>query len=120
MREFLPDVFTWPWFSKSHGYDFNGTLVLHDGGNLCIDPVDPPEAVLDRLVAENDGEVAESLGNAAYILRSVAQSIDSISQDLEGSARNMNEFSRQIRQDPGVLFDMPWRNDAAYPVTVPQ
>jgi glyoxylase-like metal-dependent hydrolase (beta-lactamase superfamily II) len=52
MREFLPGVFTWPWFSEPHGYDFNGTLVLHDGGNLCIDPVDPPEAVLDRLDEE--------------------------------------------------------------------
>ncbi len=75
---------------------------------------------LDQMVAENEGEVSDSLGNAAYVLRTVAQSIDSISHDLEGSARNMNEFSRQIRQDPGALFDMPWRNEAAYPVTVPQ
>jgi glyoxylase-like metal-dependent hydrolase (beta-lactamase superfamily II) len=53
MREFLPGVLTWPWLSEPHGYDFNGTLVLHEAGNLCIDPVDPPEAVLDRLAKES-------------------------------------------------------------------
>jgi glyoxylase-like metal-dependent hydrolase (beta-lactamase superfamily II) len=52
VREFIPGVLTWPWFSERHGYDFNGTLVLHEGGNLCIDPVQPDEAVLDRLVKE--------------------------------------------------------------------
>ncbi len=52
MQEFLPGVLTWPWFSEPHGYDFNGTLVLHEEGNLCIDPVDPPETVLDRLAKE--------------------------------------------------------------------
>lgn len=41
MQEFLPGVLTWPWFSEPHGYDFNGTLVLHEEGNLCIDPVEP-------------------------------------------------------------------------------
>ena len=60
------------------------------------------------------------LGAMGDVLRTVAQSVDSISHDLEGSARNMNEFSRQIRQDPGALFDMPWRDGATYPVTVPQ
>jgi len=52
MREFLPGVLTWPWLSQRHGYDFNGTLVLHEGGNLCIDPAQPDEAVLDRLATE--------------------------------------------------------------------
>ena len=52
MHEFLPGVLTWPWFSEPHGYDFNGTLVRHEGGNLCIDPVDPSEEVLDRLAKE--------------------------------------------------------------------
>ncbi len=58
MREFLPGVLTWSWFSEPHGYDFNGTLVLHGEGNLCIDPVDPTEEVLDRLAKE---EVAQIL-----------------------------------------------------------
>jgi glyoxylase-like metal-dependent hydrolase (beta-lactamase superfamily II) len=46
MKEILPDVFTWAWFSQPHGYDFNGHLVRHDAGNLCIDPVQPGEEEL--------------------------------------------------------------------------
>jgi glyoxylase-like metal-dependent hydrolase (beta-lactamase superfamily II) len=52
VHEFLPGVFTWPWFSARHGYDFNGTLVLDDRGNLCVDPVELDEATLDRLAKE--------------------------------------------------------------------
>ena len=52
MREVLPDILTWAWFSEPHGYDFHGTLVLHDEGNLCIDPVEPEEDDLDRLAKE--------------------------------------------------------------------
>jgi glyoxylase-like metal-dependent hydrolase (beta-lactamase superfamily II) len=52
VREFLPGVLCWPWFSKRHGYDFNGTFVRHADGNLCIDPVEPDAAVLERLAEE--------------------------------------------------------------------
>ncbi len=52
MRELLPDIFSWGWFSEPHGYDFHGTLVLHEDGNLCIDPVEADEEVLDRLAKE--------------------------------------------------------------------
>jgi glyoxylase-like metal-dependent hydrolase (beta-lactamase superfamily II) len=57
MREFLPGILTWPWRSERHGYDFHGTLVLHAEGNLCIDPVEPPEDVLDRLAKEGVAQV---------------------------------------------------------------
>jgi glyoxylase-like metal-dependent hydrolase (beta-lactamase superfamily II) len=49
MREILPGIFTWPWFSEPHGYNFNGYLVLHSEGNLCIDPVEPGEQDLEDL-----------------------------------------------------------------------
>ncbi len=49
MRELLPGISTWGRLSERHGYDFNGTLVLHADGNLCIDPVEPDAATLDRL-----------------------------------------------------------------------
>jgi glyoxylase-like metal-dependent hydrolase (beta-lactamase superfamily II) len=52
VREFLPNVFIWPWFSQRHGYDFNGTLALHAEGNLCIDPVEPDAPTLDWLAKE--------------------------------------------------------------------
>jgi len=64
MREILPGIFTWPWFSERHGYDFNGYLVADGGGagfardgrsaqrgayGICIDPVEMDESVLGEL-----------------------------------------------------------------------
>jgi glyoxylase-like metal-dependent hydrolase (beta-lactamase superfamily II) len=48
LRELLPDVWTWPWFSDRHGYDFNGYLFRHAAGNLVVDPVEMPEALLEE------------------------------------------------------------------------
>ncbi|MGD9765599.1 MAG: MBL fold metallo-hydrolase [Candidatus Binatia bacterium] len=49
MREILPDVWTWSWWSAPHGYAFNGYLVCQGAGNLCIDPVEPEPEVLTEL-----------------------------------------------------------------------
>ncbi|HSU44796.1 MAG TPA: MBL fold metallo-hydrolase [Casimicrobiaceae bacterium] len=49
MREIVPDVFTWSRFSEPHGYDFNGYLIVHADGNLCIDPVLPDDPDLDAI-----------------------------------------------------------------------
>jgi glyoxylase-like metal-dependent hydrolase (beta-lactamase superfamily II) len=46
MNEIVPDIFTWAWFSEPHGYNFNGYLVRHAEGNLCIDPVPPSDESL--------------------------------------------------------------------------
>lgn len=46
MNEIVPDIFTWAWFSEPHGYNFNGYLVRHTEGNLCIDPVPPSDESL--------------------------------------------------------------------------
>lgn len=49
MREVVSGIFTWPWFSQPHSYNFNGHLIRHAGGNLCIDPVEPTEEDLNEL-----------------------------------------------------------------------
>ena len=49
MREIVDGIFTWAWLSEPHGYNFNGHLVRHSSGNLCIDPVEPPAEVLAEL-----------------------------------------------------------------------
>ncbi len=49
MQEILPDIYTWPWFSERHGYDFNGHLIRHAGGNICIDPVPPSASDMETL-----------------------------------------------------------------------
>ena len=51
MQEIVPDVLTWSRLSERHDYDFSGHLIRHPEGNLCIDPVEPIEADLDRLAA---------------------------------------------------------------------
>ena len=51
LREILPGVLTWPWFSERHGYDFNGYLFHHPAGNVAVDPVEPATRVLDELAA---------------------------------------------------------------------
>jgi glyoxylase-like metal-dependent hydrolase (beta-lactamase superfamily II) len=49
MREIMTGIFTWPWFSEPHGYNFNGHLIRYAGGNLCIDPVEPTTEDLEEL-----------------------------------------------------------------------
>jgi glyoxylase-like metal-dependent hydrolase (beta-lactamase superfamily II) len=48
----MEGVWTWGRLSEPHGYDFNGTFVLHPSGNLVIDPVEPTPEVLERLERE--------------------------------------------------------------------
>ena len=52
MREILADIFTWPWFSEPHGYNFNGHFIRHAGGNLCVDPVEPSDEDLDEMARQ--------------------------------------------------------------------
>ncbi len=65
MQEILPGIFTWPWLSERHGYDFNGTLVLDPSGNLCIDPVEPGVEVMARL--EKEGVARILLTNRNHV-----------------------------------------------------
>jgi len=52
MREILTDIFTWPWFSEPHGYNFNGHFIRHAGRNLCVDPVEPGEEDLAEMARQ--------------------------------------------------------------------
>jgi glyoxylase-like metal-dependent hydrolase (beta-lactamase superfamily II) len=52
MREILTGIFTWPWFSEPHGYNFNGHFVKHSDGNLCVDPVEPSDEDLAELARQ--------------------------------------------------------------------
>ncbi|MEE8187968.1 MAG: MlaD family protein [Kiloniellales bacterium] len=77
------------------GADLRQTLVTVD--NMANN--------LDKIIEDNKGNIDQTLKDAQYTLRSVARSVDSIVYNLEGTARNMNEFSRLIRQNPGLLLD---------------
>lgn len=66
--------------------------------------LDSVVANLRETVEKNQGNVDAALDDTRYVLRSIAQNIDSINHNLAGTARNMNEFSRLIRQNPGLLL----------------
>ena len=66
--------------------------------------VDDLLTTLDKTVAGNSDTVSQSLKDLRYTLQAVARNIDSVTYNLEGTSRNMNEFSREIRQNPGVLL----------------
>lgn len=59
---------------------------------------------IDDLVLNEEGDVARTLKESRYIVESVSRNIDSINQNMDGAARNLYEFSRQIRQNPGLLL----------------
>ena len=52
MLEIVTNILTWTWFSEPHGYNFNGHLIRDPGGNICVDPVEPPEDDLDAIALE--------------------------------------------------------------------
>jgi glyoxylase-like metal-dependent hydrolase (beta-lactamase superfamily II) len=57
MREILTGIFTWPWFSEPHGYNFNGHFIRHADGNLCVDPVEPSDEDLAELAREGVSQI---------------------------------------------------------------
>ena len=66
--------------------------------------VDNLTANLDRLIEDNKNGVDQSLKDVRYTLSAIASTVGSIVHNLDGTARNMNEFSRLIRQNPGLLL----------------
>ncbi len=97
MREFLPGVLTWAWFSEPHGYDFNGTLVLHEEGNLCIDPVDPSDEVLDRLAKEGVARILITNRNHTRAANRV--------RDRTGAAVSIHPADADYVRDQGTRID---------------
>jgi glyoxylase-like metal-dependent hydrolase (beta-lactamase superfamily II) len=63
MKEVVSRIYTWPWFSEPHGYNFNGYLLRHVGGNLCIDPVEPPDDVLEEITRQGVSRILISNRN---------------------------------------------------------
>src|SRR5438477_10271666 len=57
MREILPGILNWPWFSARHGYDFNGWLVRHPQGNVCVDPVETTDDVREEIAREGAARI---------------------------------------------------------------
>ncbi len=59
---------------------------------------------LNALVAGNADELEGTLQDLRATTATVARSVGAISSDLEGAARNLNEFTREVRRNPGRLL----------------
>ena len=59
---------------------------------------------LDALLDEESGDVSQAIDDARHTLATIARHIDAITADLEDTTRNLNEFSKQLRANPGVLI----------------
>lgn len=57
------------------------------------------------LVGDNQDDVRASVVSLRNALDSVSREVDGILFELEGASRNMNEFSRELRNNPGLLLN---------------
>ncbi|MBL6931365.1 MAG: MCE family protein [Rhodospirillales bacterium] len=68
---------------------------------------------LNGVVTDNKGNIEKSVVDVRYVTDSMARHIDALNQNMEATSRNMYEFSRQIRQNPGLLLGgTPPRDEA--------
>ena len=59
---------------------------------------------IDDLVLDSEGDLAITMKESRYVVESISRNIDAMTQNMDGAARNLYEFSRQIRQNPGLLL----------------
>jgi len=58
----------------------------------------------NTLLDRNEGQVGQAMADLNHSLEAVARHIDGITANIETTTQNMNEFSRQIRENPGVII----------------
>lgn len=68
---------------------------------------------VNTIVGDNRLDVEASIVDMRYVLETFSRNVDVLNQNLEGASRNMYEFSRQIRQNPGLLLGGTPPPDAA-------
>lgn len=83
---------------------------LTDGLGGTRRQVDDVLAHVDRLLVQvadliekNESDLSHSIVDLHESLEAVARHADAIASNLEMTTRNMDEFSQQIRQNPGVI-----------------
>lgn len=59
---------------------------------------------LDTMVSENRGDIRGAVKDMRYSLDAISRNIDSITYNMDSTTRNMAEFSRSVRQNPGLLL----------------
>ena len=59
---------------------------------------------MDTVVNSNQADVRDSVKDLRKSLYVISQHIDAVTDHMEGSARNLHEFTRQLRENPGLLL----------------
>ncbi|MBL4748271.1 MAG: MCE family protein [Magnetovibrio sp.] len=78
--------------------------VLSKKLSLTRDKLDRMLTKSESLIGDNQGDLRKSIADLRHVTSSLARHIDSVNQNVEGAARNMYEFSREIRKNPGLLL----------------
>lgn len=66
--------------------------------------INETSARINKLVQDNAGNIDESIRDLRYTLGTLARFVDDISQNMDESSRNLAEFSRSIRENPGIVL----------------
>ncbi|MHB1205392.1 MAG: MlaD family protein [Rhodospirillaceae bacterium] len=61
-------------------------------------------ARVNKVVDSNSGNVDEAMRSFRYSADTIARYVDDIAHNADATARNMAEFSRSIRENPGLLI----------------
>jgi phospholipid/cholesterol/gamma-HCH transport system substrate-binding protein len=61
-------------------------------------------ARVNKVVDSNSGNVDEAVRSFRYSADAIARYVDDIAHNADATARNMAEFSRSIRENPGLLI----------------
>lgn len=128
MREIVSGIFTWPWFSAPHGYNFNGYLVEDPGGNVCIDPVEPSEEVLAEIVRRGVARIVLTNRNhvrAANRVRAATGARVAIHREDAGYARSQgadldDDLSVGERIGPLTVVAVPGKSPGEIALYWPQ
>ncbi len=68
---------------------------------------------INKVVSDNATGVGDAVQDLRYTLATISRTIDDITGNLEATSRNFAEFSRSIRQNPGLLLGGSPQQDEA-------
>ena len=74
------------------------------GINTTLNSIDKLVGSTNNLLEDNRRDIRKSIQNLNTSLQIVADNINSITYNMDITSRNMSEFTRQIRENPGLLL----------------
>ncbi|SCA57347.1 ABC-type transport system involved in resistance to organic solvents, periplasmic component [Candidatus Terasakiella magnetica] len=90
--------------SPNNRQKINSTIADLDKLGSTLEKADHMVGNMDNMVTDSKPEMEKAIADLRFVMETLSRHIDTISQNLEGTSRNMYEFSRHIRQNPGLLL----------------